>query len=233
MPRTIQPTTIGIGAMNPSMLYSHARQKHPTCWTTRWFISASAPLTYIFYLASSHSFHYLDSIHDTTSDTQSNPQDRSQFVECMSSPQGDLCRYVGRSFWALASIEVKDGDVLLQTQQRRLLTVSGRPRPQLRGVGPHDAKYAFVESVRYATAIFPTRNRAPCLFRSQPYTARCLLGFWKMTYGLKSFANIAFQTLRCLQASQNCYAHDILQSPIRALDMLSHNLDLNIRKLAS
>lgn len=71
------------------------------------------PVDIYFYLASSQVFHYLNSIHDTTSDTPSNPQDKYQFVECMSSPQGDLCRYVGRSFWALASDEVRDGDVLL------------------------------------------------------------------------------------------------------------------------
>lgn len=74
------------------------------------------------YLTSSQSFHYLKGIHDTTtSDTLSNSQDSSRIVGCVISPQGDLCRYVVRSYWALATNEVGYGDVLLQTQRWRLL----------------------------------------------------------------------------------------------------------------
>ncbi|KAJ5959468.1 uncharacterized protein N7479_006618 [Penicillium vulpinum] len=62
-----------------------------------------------------------DITHNSVTNTPSNLRESSQLMECLSSPQGDLRRYVGRSFWALASNQMADCDVLLKAQQLRFL----------------------------------------------------------------------------------------------------------------
>lgn len=62
-----------------------------------------------------------DITHDSITDTPSDLQESPQLMGCLSSPQGDLRRYMGPSFWALASNQMADCDMLLQAQQRQFL----------------------------------------------------------------------------------------------------------------
>ncbi|CAI7639524.1 unnamed protein product [Penicillium glandicola] len=62
-----------------------------------------------------------DITHDSITDTRDDLQGSSQLMGYWSLPQGDLRRYVGRSFWALASNQIADCDELLQAQQLQFL----------------------------------------------------------------------------------------------------------------
>lgn len=55
----------------------------------------------------------------SNADASSTLQESSQLMGCLSSPQGDLRRYMGHSFWALAANQTVDRDVLPHAEQLR------------------------------------------------------------------------------------------------------------------
>ncbi|KAJ5504556.1 hypothetical protein N7463_007430 [Penicillium fimorum] len=69
-----------------------------------------------------------DITHDSIPHTSSDLQDGSQLIGCWSPPRGDIRQYMGRSFWALASNQIADCDMLLQAQQLRVLAQDGLGR---------------------------------------------------------------------------------------------------------
>jgi hypothetical protein len=59
--------------------------------------------------------------HNSTTNSLPDLQETSPLMGCSRSPQGDLRRYVGPSFWALASNQMAECDVLLQAQQLQFM----------------------------------------------------------------------------------------------------------------
>lgn len=63
-----------------------------------------------------------DITNKSNTDTSSNLQESSQLMGRSSSPQGDLRRYMGHSFWALAANQTVDRDLSPQAEQLRCPT---------------------------------------------------------------------------------------------------------------